>query len=107
MLMKVAPLVSVMPSTFTPATYCNLSPATFCTRLLAAFSLGHPFQTLIALSGVRWGRGRIPDLPSREPSSNPLCYRYEMWALSFSPRYPSSLICVNEYLAIDIGGNVS
>ena len=28
-------------------------------------------------------------------------------AFSFSPRHPSSLSCINEYLAIDSGGNVS
>ena len=36
------------------------------------------------------------------PGSNPLCYRFEVWAFSFSP-----LSCINEYLAIDAGGNVS
>ena len=41
------------------------------------------------------------------PGSNPLCYRFEVWAFSFSPRCPSSISCINEYLAIDSGGNVS
>ena len=31
----------------------------------------------------------------------------EVWAFSFSPRYPSSLGCKNEYQAVDGGGNVS
>ena len=31
-----------------------------------------------------------------------LYYRFEDWAFSFSP-----LSCINEYLAIDSGGNVS
>ena len=37
----------------------------------------------------------------------PLCYLFEVWAFSFSPRCPSSLSCINAYLAIDSGGNVS
>ena len=41
------------------------------------------------------------------PGSNPLCYRFEDWAFSFSPRRPSSLSCINEYLATDSGGHVS
>ena len=39
------------------------------------------------------------------PGSNPLCYRFEVWAFSFSPRCPNLLSSINEYLAI--GGNVS
>ena len=41
------------------------------------------------------------------PGSNPLCYHFEDWAFSFSSRRLSQLICINEYLAIDSGGNVS
>ena len=44
----------------------------------------------------------------------PLCYRFKVWAVSFSPRRPSSLSCINEYLGglrlaigLDGGGNVS
>ena len=37
----------------------------------------------------------------------PLCYHFEVWAFSFSPRCPSLLNCINEYLTIDGGGNVS
>ena len=40
------------------------------------------------------------------PGSNPLCYRFEDWAFSFSQRHPSSLSCINEYLAIDSGENL-
>ena len=29
------------------------------------------------------------------------------WAFSFFPRSPSSLSCINKYLAIDSGGNMS
>ena len=29
------------------------------------------------------------------PGSNPLCYCFEVWAFSFSPRCPSSLSCIN------------
>ena len=38
---------------------------------------------------------------------HPLCYRFEVWAFSFSPRHLSSLSCINGYLALDGGGNVS
>ena len=41
------------------------------------------------------------------PGSNPLCYSFEIFAFSFSPRRSSWLGCMNEYLAIDGGGNVS
>ena len=37
----------------------------------------------------------------------PLCYRFEDWAFSFSPLMVHSASCINEYLAIDSGGNVS
>ena len=39
--------------------------------------------------------------------STPICYRFEVWAFSFSPRCPSSLRCIKEYLGLDGGGNVS
>ena len=41
------------------------------------------------------------------PGSNPRCYRFEVWAFSFTSRHLSRLSCINEYLAIDSGGNVS
>ena len=41
------------------------------------------------------------------PGSNPLCYRFEVWAFSFSSRGLSRLSCINKYLAIDSGGHVS
>ena len=41
------------------------------------------------------------------PGSNPLGYRFEVWAFSFSSRRLSPLSCINEYLAIDSGGNLS
>ena len=34
------------------------------------------------------------------PGSNPLCCHFRVWAFSFSPRHPSSISCINEYLAI-------
>ena len=49
----------------------------------------------------------MSDSQSREPVSNSLFYCFEDWTFSFSPRRPSSLICINEYLAIDSGGNVN
>ena len=41
------------------------------------------------------------------PGSNPRCYRFEVWAFSFTSRRLSRLSCINEYLAIDSSGNVS
>ena len=41
------------------------------------------------------------------PGSNPRCYRFDVWAFSFTSRRLSRLSCINEYLAIDSGGNVS
>ena len=41
------------------------------------------------------------------PGSNPRCYRLEVWEFSFTSRRLSRLSCINEYLAIDSGGNVS
>ena len=46
----------------------------------------------------------------RAMGSNPLCYLIKVWPFSFSHRRPSSLSCINEYLAkvaIDSGANVS
>ena len=40
-------------------------------------------------------------------ASNQICCRFGHWAFSFSPRRPSSLSCVNEYMAIDSGGHVN
>ena len=37
------------------------------------------------------------------PGSNPRCYRFEVWAFSFTSRRLSRLSCINEYLAIDSG----
>ena len=39
--------------------------------------------------------------------SNPLCCCFHAWAFSFSPRRPSSISSINEYLAMDGGGHVS
>ena len=41
----------------------------------------------------------------REPGfESLLCYRFKVWAFSFSTRHPS---CMNEYLATDHGGNMN
>ena len=40
------------------------------------------------------------------PGSNLRCYRFEVWAFSFTSRRLSRLSCINEYLAIDSGGHV-
>ena len=42
-----------------------------------------------------------------KPGSNPICYRFEVWAFSFSPRRPSSLSCISECLVLDSDGNVN
>ena len=53
-------------------------------------------------------RGRRPNSQSKELGlASSRCYRFEVWAFLFSPRCPSSLICIKEYLAIDGGGNMS
>ena len=49
----------------------------------------------------------MPDSQSREPGFDPLCYLFEGWAFSLSPRRPSSRSGINEFLAIDSNGNVS
>ena len=42
------------------------------------------------------------------PGSNPLCYRFEDFCIFRSLHCrPCRLSCINEYLAIDSGGNVS
>ena len=43
------------------------------------------------------------------PGSNPLCYRFEDWAffVLFTVAPVDSAVHINEYLAIDSGGNVS
>ena len=46
-------------------------------------------------------------LNRENPGSNPVCYRFDAWAVSFSPRHRIALSCVNEYLTIDSGGNVN
>ena len=59
------------------------------------------FHAISMPCGARW-------LSNREsPSSNPLRCCFEALAFLFSPRRLSSLSCINEYLAIDGGGNVS
>ena len=50
----------------------------------------------------------MPDSKSREPGfESPLCYCFKVCAFLLSRRRPSSLNCINEYLAVDSGGNVS
>ena len=49
----------------------------------------------------------MPDSQSSEPGFDHLCYLFEGWAFSLSPRRPSSRSGINEFVAIDSGGNVS
>ena len=56
--------------------------------------------------GAQKFSSRMPDSQSRKPEFKyPLWSRFEVWAFSFSPWRPSSLGCINEYLAIDSGRN--
>ena len=57
-----------------------------------------------------WGAVALIEWRTRNresPGSNHLCYHFEVWAFSFSPRCPSSPSYVNEYLTIECGGNMS
>ena len=61
----------------------------------------HHYVSYVELSG------RMLDSQSREPGfDSSLCYRFAVWEFLFSPRRLSSLGCINQYLAIDSGGNV-
>ena len=39
------------------------------------------------------------------PGSNLLCYRFKIWAFTFSPRRPSPLSCINEYLSYSVSSH--
>ena len=50
-------------------------------------------------------RGKELMTPGESASSNPICYRFKVWAFLFSPRRPSPFNCINENLAMDDGRN--
>ena len=53
------------------------------------------------------GRGGIVfkmNSQSREYGFESSCCHFEAWAILFTPHCSSSLGCINEYLAIDMGG---
>ena len=50
-------------------------------------------------------RGKELMTPGESASSNPICYRFKVWAFLFSPRCPSPFNCINENLAMDDGRN--
>ena len=52
-----------------------------------------PTQTCSAVESQTVNRG--------SPDSIPLCCCFKVWVFQFSPRCPSSLSCINEYLTID------
>ena len=65
------------------------------------------FACYVFVDRARLLSGRMPDSQSSEPGfESSLCYHFEVWAFWFSPRCLSPLSCINEYLAIDSGGNV-
>ena len=78
---------------------------------------GHIFFVEIAKSsictecmsfcGELWPSGRMQNSQSRVPGFESHLHHFEVWAFSFSPRHPSSLSCISEYLAIDTGDNTS
>ena len=77
-----------------------------CTNYRTIALLSHASKILLLMergSSV----GRMPDSQSREPGFEPRCYRFEVWAFSFTSRRLSRLSCITEYLAIDSGGHVS
>ena len=47
------------------------------------------------------------DSQSRARILIPLCYHSEVWEFLFSAHCLSSISCINEYLAVDGGGNMS
>ena len=76
--------------------------------LVSIFS--SPFHILKNLHFIVERSSSVVECRSRNresPGSNPLCYRFEVWAFSFTSRRLSRLSCINEYLALDSGGNVS
>ena len=52
------------------------------------------------------GRGRMPNSQSTEIGFEVPLLPFLILAISFSPQCPSSLSCLNEYLAIDCDGIV-
>ena len=80
-------------------------------RLLAQYSiLLYKERKLEQVRVVVERRSSVVECRTRNresPGSNPLCYRSEVWAFSFTSRRLSRLSCIHEYLAIDSGGNVS
>ena len=51
--------------------------------------------------------GRMPDSQSREPGFESPLLPFRSVGFYFTSRRLSRLSCINEYLAIDSGGNVS
>ena len=60
----------------------------------------------IPLGGAQWLRGRAPDSRLREPGFESCAAVLKPWASFFTLHCSNSLSCINEYLAIDIGGYV-
>ena len=54
----------------------------------------------------QWFRGRASDCRLREPGFDFYAALLKPWASFFTLRCSSSLSCINEYLAINNGGNV-
>ena len=58
------------------------------------------------VSRAQWLRGRASDSRLREPRFKSCAAVLKPWASFFTLHCSSSLSCMNEYLAIDSGGNV-
>ena len=86
----------------------SLASSKFCQKFDAQRRTGHIFN--FSMRGPWSAVAQLVECRTRNresPGSNPRCYRFEVWAFSFTSRRLSRLSCINEYLAIDSGENVS
>ena len=63
-------------------------------------------HSFCSFGGAGWLGGQRRTLNRVSTGSNPLRCSFNVWAIQFSPRCPSSLSCINEHLATASGGNV-
>ena len=80
----------------------------FPSKTFRKYSVDHVMLAKDSIIYSRHNMSFVVISKAREsPGSKPRCYRFEVWAFSFTSRRLSRLSCINEYLAIDSGGNVS